>query len=313
MRSDMRSAFPQLVLWCCLCALVILVVPGCGQTSRGVSASQPPVGYALKRCTGQIVPTTTEAPAEAPAAVYAGAVGGSLAAFSASDGTILWCNRFVSTAVSTSAGYGPAPIPSIVGQPLLVANVLYVCVSGGSSSNGVTYAFNASNGALRRQRQTGCWIVSIPFQDYALPILANGMLYTGKYALDPADGAVRWQMPLDATVGAVVGNTIYAYSQQTLYALTIGSGALRWHNALGATQSTSSTPVAVRNGRLYVGQTDGSGNSTLYALATSDGSVLWHVSDINDLFTASCWLRSLVLAGRTTLELMYMPPFHILP
>ena len=186
MRSDTRPAFPQLVLWCCLCALVVLVVPGCGQTTRDASTSQPPVGYALKRCTSQIVPTTAAAPPNAPTAVYAGSVGGSLSAFSASDGTVRWCNRFSVTATFTCPGHCPAPPEAIVGQPLLVANVLYVCVSG---YQGVTYAFNATDGALRWQRQTGLLdrIDSVPRLRTAYP--GEWPAYTGRYALDPADGA----------------------------------------------------------------------------------------------------------------------------
>jgi outer membrane protein assembly factor BamB len=424
MRSDIRHTFRQALLLCCLGALLVLVVPACGQTSGGTRVSQPPVAYAAERCTGQPVPTAMAAPPVAPAAVYAGSagsvssagsMGGSLSAFSASDGSVRWCNRFVYASTTRFNGgvasYGPLIPPPLVGEPLLVANVVYVCVSGASSSNGATYAFNADDGALRWQRQTGCWIVSIPFGDYALPTLANGLLYTGRYALDPADGAIRWQMPLDATVAAVVDHTIYAYSQDTLYALAAGSGVLRWHyqlraplaavpvvaggriyagdingdsppavtpglpdahalgtssgkvvwsypsgivssiamdqagglvyfgslsglnaltattgtlrwqyrtgsgsittpvpaghavyfsadgayaanaldgtllwySALGADQSTYSSPVTVLDGRVYVGQTDGSGNSTLYALSTSDGRVLWQVSGINQL------------------------------
>ena len=158
-----------------------------------------------------------------------------------------------------------------------MANVLYVCVSGDPGL--MTYAFNASNGALRWQRETGCQIVSIPFQDYALPILANGLLYTGRYALDPADGAIRWQMPIDATVAAVVDRTIYAYSQQTLYALTIGNGMIRWQYQLSA--PIAAVPV-VAAGRIYAGDINGDSPPAItpslpdaHALDASSGKVLW--------------------------------------
>jgi outer membrane protein assembly factor BamB len=117
----------------------------------------------------------------------------------------------------------------------------------------------------------------------------GGLVYFGALsgldALEVTTGTLRWRYqtgPGTVTGPISAGDTLY-FSADGAYALNATDGTLLWHNALGANQSTSSTPVAVQNGRLYVGQTDGSGNSTLYALATSDGSVLWHVSGINQL------------------------------
>ncbi len=390
----------------CTLALLALGLPGCGPNA-GATPTAPQKGYALKRCSGQAVPTATATPTAAPPSVYAGSVGANLSAFSAQDGTARWCNRFSITATFPCPRSCPPPPVAIVGKPLVAGNVVYVCVSG---YGGVTYAFNASDGALRWQRETGCGIVDIPFADYAQPLLANGLLYTGKYALNPDNGAIRWQMPMPATVGAVVDDVIYAYTQDTVYALSAGSGATRWqyklsapisalpivaggkvyvgdmngnsppavtpglpdahalnasdgtllwdypsgvvssispvgangliyvggsrlfaldagsgalrwqyqpgpgggstpildhgtlyftsdgayalnavdgtprwHNALGANQSTSFTPATLLNGVIYLGQTDGSGNSTLYALDASTGSALWHVAGLNQL------------------------------
>jgi outer membrane protein assembly factor BamB len=284
---------------------------------------------------------------------------------------------------------------------LLAANVLYVCVPD------VLYAINASNGALRWKRVTGCDILSMPFGDYGQPILANGLLYSGSYALNPSDGSIRWQLPPQTTPGASADGTLYAFSDEFLYALaastgkvhweyvsddvfgtrpvvsggdvyvstlelgfsalaattgktlwstymstfsglvadsstglvycgarievsTLGvvealrastgklqwhyltggptipstpivdqdalyftgdgvyavsalDGALRWHAPLGASLSHVFTPVTLLNGKVYVGGTDGEGNSTLYALSASTGSELWHMSGINQI------------------------------
>jgi outer membrane protein assembly factor BamB len=406
----MARLYLRLLPMCCALALLALALSGCAPNAGATSTqpTTPPHGYALKRCSGQIVPIARVVAPLAPPSVYVGSVGGSLYAFAAQDGATRWCNRFSITVAFPCPRSCPAPPQAIVGKPLLAGNVVYVCVSG---YGGVTYAFNASDGALRWQRETDCEIVDIPFADYAQPILANGLLYTGKYALNPNDGSIRWQMPMQATVGAVVGDVIYAYTQDMVYALSAGSGAvrwqyklsapigdvptiagrkvyvgdingdsapytpgqpdthaleasngsllwsyptgviasssavvsngvvyigsfeaalyaldattgalrwryqtgtsvestpiisngtlyftsdgayalnandgtLRWHNALGANQSTSFTLATLLKGILYLGQTDGSGNSTLYALDASSGAALWHAAGINQL------------------------------
>ncbi len=406
----MPSSSRQRFLPLCALATLAFALAACAPQGADAGATrQPTSSYALTRCAGQqTVPTRTDAPPAAQPGVYAGSVGGSLYAFAPDTGTARWCNRFSVTRsfpCPPTAHCPPSP-QAIVGKPLLAGNVLYVCVSG---YGGYTYAFNASDGSLRWLRQTDCMIVDIPFADYAQPILANGLLYTGKYALNPANGAIRWQMPIEATVGAVTNSTIYAYTEGTIYALTssgaprwqyqlsapisalpiaagnnlyvgdmngnsppavtpglpdahaldartgkllwsypsgivasitadqgsglvyIGAnalyaldaasgalrwrcqtgpatintplltngtlyfaadgayaldaqhGTLRWHNPLGANLSTSFTPSALMNGVMYQGRTDGSGNSTLYALNARTGAELWHHDGINQL------------------------------
>lgn len=395
----------------CLLALVALGLASCGPNATGSANRSTPStrGYTLTHCDGQSIPTSTAAAPAAPSSIYAGAVSGKLYAFSSQDGSVRWCNQFSITQKSSCPPGGRCP-PSpqaIIGKPTIAGSVLYVCVSG---YGGDSYALNASDGSLRWKRETGCGTASIPFADYAQPILANQLLYSGKYALDPASGEIRWQMPMDATVGAVVDGVIYAYTEDTLFALSPGTnairwqykldapigalpivagekvyvgdmngnsppavtpglpdahaldattgallwsypsgivssisqvaangiiyfgadsrlyaldattgallwqyqtgssvhtpliwnssvyftadgayalndsnGALLWHNALGTNQSTTFTESTILNNRVYLGQTDGSGNSTLYALDASSGAVLWQHGNINQM------------------------------
>ena len=153
--------------------------------------------------------------------------------------------------------------------------MLYVCVSG---YGGLTYAFNASDGALRWKRETDCGIYSLGAAYFALPLLADGVLYSGSYALDPADGAIRWTVPFDALAGAVVGDTVYAYSEQTLYALVAGSGTVRWQFPL--TSSLGALPI-VAGGRVYAGDISGAivgvaaNVPCAFAFDASSGKLLW--------------------------------------
>ena len=260
----------------CLLAIIVLGTAACGPNAAGQS-SPSSRGYALKRCDGQPVPMNTAAAPAAPPAIYAGSVGGNLYAFSSQDGSARWCDQFAITQKFPCPPGSHCPPPPIaqVGKPLLAGNVLYACVSG---YGGVTYAFNASDGALRWKRESGCQIVSIPFGDYAQPLLVNGLLYSGKYALEPASGAIRWQMPMDATIGAVADGVIYAYTEDSVYALSAGSGAIRWQYKLSAPIGNRPT---VAGGKVYVGDINGDsppytpGQPDTHALNASDGTLLW--------------------------------------
>lgn len=260
----------------CLLAIIVLGMAACGPNAAGQSPSASS-GYALKHCDGQPVPTNIAAAPAAPPSVYVGSVGGNLYAFSPQDGSARWCDQFsiTRTFYCPPGGHCPAPPQAIVGKPLLADEVIYVCVSG---YGGYTYALNASDGTLRWKRETGCWIVSIPFGDYAQPILANGLLYSGKYGLDPASGAVRWQMPMDATIGAVADGVIYAYTEDSVYALSASSGAIRWQYKLSA--PIGNRPTAA-GGKVYVGDINGDsspytpGQPDTHALNASNGTLLW--------------------------------------
>lgn len=262
--------------------MVVLVLAGCVQQNGGSSSPSPP-GYSLRRCTGQAVPTTTAAPPVARPSVYVGSVGrigttfqygAFLYAFSSQKGSEHWCDSFFSAVTYNCPHSCPAPPPIIVGQPLLAASVLYVCVWAGQ---GVTYAINAGDGDVRWQRETGCLSGSVAFTGVPRPFLANGLLYTGNCALDPADGFIRLTLPVHAWTAAVVGDTIYAYSGGTISALAAGSDKLRWQYQLSA---RSGTEPVVTGGRVYAGDINGiygvvSGLPDALALDAESGKILW--------------------------------------
>jgi len=416
-RSHRHRVSFEVVLLCSLLVMLPLGLSGCTALGIQLEASPTPaVGYTLTTCNGHSVQRAHGAPPMAPPSVYAGSVGsfiGSpstgahLYAYSAEDGTLRWCDSFASTAKPRcTTGRCPPPGVNIVGQPLLATNVLYVCVPD------VLYALNASDGTLRWKRETGCGIVSIPFEDDGQPILADELLYSGSYALDPANGSIRWQLPPQTIPGVSADGTLYALSLsgEFLYALDAGTGkkhweyvsddvfgihpvvsggdvyegtldlgisalaattgqtlwstymstfsgvvadpstgllycgeraqvstpspravllalaaftgklrwqyqtggpavpsvpivdqntvyfsgdgvyavsalngAPRWHTPLETSLSFSFTPVALLNGMVYVGGTNGEGNSTLYALSARTGRELWHTSGVNQI------------------------------
>jgi outer membrane protein assembly factor BamB len=164
----------------------------------------------------------------------------------------------------------------VIGTPLGAQGVVFVCVSG---YGGYTYAFNARDGSLRWLRKTDCEVVSIPFVDYALPIEADGVLYTGAYALDAQDGKMLWRLPMEESFGAVVNGVIYAYSQGAVYAFDAKDRSLRWSYTLDDTIGNVPT---VADGSVYVGDINGNGPSGMtpglpdtYALDAATGALRW--------------------------------------
>lgn len=109
------------------------------------------------------------------------------------------------------------------------------------------------------------------------------------YALNPADGSVRWhyQASAHSTGGssALEGGVLYTIisnsKQDTsdVYAFDIRDGTVRWHYALG---DYVDGRLLAENGVVYVasrGSTStaaGSPGGTAFALNASDGSLRWH-------------------------------------
>jgi outer membrane protein assembly factor BamB len=279
---------PRAVLLVCALASVTGMVACMPQDSgRG---SDAPSGYRVTSCDGAPVAhaSLSQPPATAPAAVYIGTggfIGGQnngIFALAAADGSLRWCARFAltQTYACPPTSYCPPPPIASVGAPLVAGGVVYVCVAGGPA--GVTYAFDASDGALRWSRTTGCRLVAMPFGDDARPLLADGVLYSGAFGLAPADGAMRWQLPpplAQETIGAVTDGVAYVYGEETISAVRLRDGVVTWTYTLDAPIGNRPAPYA---SHLYVGDIAGDsppavthGLPDTYALDIRTGTVVW--------------------------------------
>jgi outer membrane protein assembly factor BamB len=104
---------------------------------------------------------------------------------------------------------------------------------------------------------------------FLAPAVAGDTVYarspTHLYALDAADGAVKWdRTDVAGGVPTVVDGTIYLSTGEKVVAHSTVDGSKEWESRVG-----SANPVAVADGIVYA--SDG----TLHALDTTDGSVLW--------------------------------------
>src|SRR5260370_3081951 len=160
-----------------------------------------------------------------------------LYAVHASDGTVRWCQHVQLTQELTkewSARHDMLhllPPSMIFGTPRVADGVVYVCASG---YNWYTHAFNAEDGSLRWRPPTDGGVVHIPFADYAVPLLRDGIVYTGTYALQAQDGTVLWRIAIDTgwlSPQTLVDGTLYAITQPAIYAINAQNGEVRWRFA----------------------------------------------------------------------------------
>ena len=202
-----------------------------------------------------------------------------LYAVNASDGTVRWCQQLKLTKdLSSRPGRIHRPPPSLTfGTPRVANGVVYVCASGYGR---YTCAFNAGDGSLRWRTPTDASSVAIPFADYAVPLVKDGIVYHGTYALHEQDGTVLWRVAIDTrwlSLQALVDSTLYAITQMGIYAINAQNGEVRWryepdtHMPIGG-------PLVVADHLLYVGtlgSVDHPEKSCFYALDAGTGTLRW--------------------------------------
>jgi outer membrane protein assembly factor BamB len=257
----------------CSFLAIAMLLSGCTATpSRAPVNTHVPLGFTLTRCGGDGVPAAVTQPPITSSAIYTAAGDEYLYSLTL-NGAVRWCHHFSVPPVSCGSRSCPGTPAAVVGQPVVAANVVYVCVS---HHGNYTYAFDAGDGDLRWQRQTSC----ISYGPGVQPVLADGLLYAGNDVLDPTDGAIRGQLPFDATALAAVGTTIYAFTVEgTIYALAAGSDAVRWQYSI-----SGPNPLFEAGNMVYVGDPNFTYPSypgetpklrDFHALDARTGDVLW--------------------------------------
>jgi len=278
--------------------LALFVISGCaaGAATSQQEASHPPAsqlqgqGAVVNKCQGRDLATsaTIQSPLATRQTLYF-AGSSNLYAISASNGAMRWCNH-VSLTQRFNCPMGehcPPPPFAIFGTPTVVDDVVYVCASGGESD--VTYAFSASNGALRWSTNTDCWIVDMPFGDNAAPIVSNGAVYSGTYALRARDGKKLWKVSYNVqqdgafSLQALVRGVIYANTEDYVYAVNASNGSILWRFA-PQNRMPIGGPLVVAATTVYVGtlsSVEQPDASMFYALNAENGALRWqyHMGD----------------------------------
>lgn len=186
-----------------------------------------------------------------------------LYALRASDGTLLWqytANNFIAT-------------------PPVANGVVYA-----ASNDGVLAALRASDGHQ-------FWKQALDVNLFQPPQLVNGVLYTTatKIIAPPAAraanplqqamalGALPWNKSQNAPAEPKIPHKQGASS---VYAVRASDGTILWHFSLGNGSDNWTNWFSVEHGVVYASafNTNGSGTDDghIYALQSTNGSVLWH-------------------------------------
>lgn len=218
-------------------------------------------------------------PAVTGTRIYVGSGDGALHALDRRTGRPLW--RF-------AAGDAVTGSPAVAGGLVIAA-----------TQHGRIFALDQQTGRLRWSRQTG---PALPFHTYpagawdvwaSSPVTEDGLVVIGGqdglvYALDLADGKVRWTVQTGGLVRATPaigdGMVVVGSWDGRVYALDLASGKQRWvHRTIGDTldsrtfgfdrRALQSSP-AIAGGRVFVGSRDGG----LYALDAATGERQWRAT-----------------------------------
>lgn len=159
--------------------------------------------------------------------------------------------------------------------------------------------YPASGGVHCLRADTGASVWSYQTKNSVKNNLAyqDGMLYAQDsdgviYCLDAESGALLWERALDVANGTgslntssgicIIDDTLYAGSAQSVYALALPGGEVKWHSATGRGESSPSEFVVAGDVLLA-----GSHWDALYALDIESGKKRWDNADADLRFRSS--------------------------
>ena len=120
-----------------------------------------------------------------------------LYAVNAADGTVRWCQQMqlIRTREPEHRPLVSSPPPPRMtfAVPRVVTGVVYVCIGGFGD---YTCAFAADDGTLRWWTPTDARVASMPFMDFAVPLVRDRIVYSGTHALNAQDGPCSGASPL---------------------------------------------------------------------------------------------------------------------
>lgn len=212
-------------------------------------------------------------PAFAHGRVFALGISGTLSAYDAKSGAVLWRKNFAQEFKSTSPAFGTATSPIIDGNNVIVH-------VGGEDSGALT-AFDVATGKVN-------WKWDGDGPGYASPIIATfggvRQLITQSQkhclAVAPADGKLLWKIPFttpydqNSVTPVVAGNAvIFGGVGKPTFAVKV-TGAGEPDQIWDVREITMYMSTPVLDGSTIYGMSDKQRGS-LFALNAADGAVLW--------------------------------------
>ncbi len=285
-----------------LCLLVFPLLGSCGTNTTSTSSQQPGLSHTQAaqpyeagpyNCKGSVHSASSASVSSSTTqrSIYFGGSRGNLYAVNAQTGSLRWCIHLSNPGVQATPSCPGSHCPSfpsflLIGTPAIVDGVVYVCASGVGEA-GYTYAFNVSDGSLRWRTQSDCWSVSIPFGDSAIPLVNNGVVFSGLYALRAQDGQALWKethinlaQDGELILLTVANGVVYACTEAAVYALNAGDGSIRWRYPPHTYMTVGGPLVVSASNQMLIVGTQGSVDqpetSAVYAINTENGALRWY-------------------------------------
>ncbi|MEM3616522.1 MAG: PQQ-binding-like beta-propeller repeat protein [Candidatus Bathyarchaeia archaeon] len=209
--------------------------------------------------------------------VFIGSINGTLYAFNATNGALIWKTT-------------PAPGYKIYSSPAYTDNLLFI-----GSENGLVYAVNATNGSVKYSITTGG------------PVYSSPVIYGNKVFIGSTDGKVYafyingttiWTSTLDGAVytspAAASGKVFVATQNGSIYALNEITGGILWRKNLAPGVGIYSSP-SFANDRVFTGSRD----KKIYALDAQTGTILWNLTTNSEIYSSPAIADNTVFVGST--------------
>lgn len=224
---------------------------------------------------------TPQATSSTPSGLYLGGQNGVLRV-DVNTGAVIW-HVTVNPAPSAPAAFKQSAVNNLV----VVDDTVYA-----TDQDGIFYAFNAQNGAIR-------WSHTF-LMEMSKPFIADGVLYIPAtdskkgyvYAFNPNNGTElkRYQFPVSSLDPyfnvSVTNNALYVTGFYTLFALNLADGSQLWQKQISQQQILNAPQVI--DGVLYTSSSEVSQHnqneaqdSYIYAFNARNGNQLWQSSKIN--------------------------------
>ncbi len=260
------------------------------RSTPAVSATRVFVGsgdstlYALDRSNGTPVWTFAaggpvhSSPAVSHGLVIAATLGGRIFAVSETSGALRWSVQTGSTLPRNITPAGGWDL--YVSSPVVVDRTVII-----GAGDGHVYALDLTSGKERWRLQTGGKVRATPSVKDGVAVVGS---WNGRvYAIDVATGRTRWvhrtvgdtldlkregydRRAIQSTAAIAEGNVFLGSRDDGFYALDFATGERKWRSSHQTSWVVGSP--AVRDGRAYVGSSDG---HFIHSVEVSTGREVW--------------------------------------
>ena len=262
--------------------------------------------YAIDRASGKLVwqfaarGPVHSSPAVARGLVVAATLGGRIFAVNESSGALRWS---IQTGATLPKNVSPAgDWDFYVSSPVVVDETIVI-----GAGDGNVYALDLTTGKERWRVKTGGKV-------RATPSVKDGVVVVGGwdgrvYAIELATGKTRWvhrtvgdtldlkregydRRAIQSTAAIADGNVFFGSRDDGFYAVDFATGARKWRSSHGTSWVVGSP--AVRDGRAYVGSSDG---HFIHAVEVASGRELWRTPVGSNVLSSPVLTGDLLVVG----------------